>query len=75
VGCHSVSRAGWVGPMATDPAWRGRGVGSAALGAICADLMAAGATSAEICWVGPVRFYAAAGATVSRAFRQATLVR
>lgn len=69
VGCHSVSRAGWVGPMATDPGWRGRGVGSAALGGICADLMAAGYDTAEICWVGPVRFYAAAGAAVSRVFR------
>lgn len=73
VGCHSVSRAGWIGPMATDPAWRGRGVGSAALGGICADLMSAGVDTAEICWVGPVRFYASAGASVSRVFR--TLVR
>ena len=73
VGCHSVSRAGWVGPMATDPAWRGAGVGSAALGAICADLMSAGYDTAEICWVGPVRFYASAGGAVSRVFR--TLVR
>ena len=33
------------------------------------DLMVAGHREAEISWVGPVRFYAKAGATVSRVFR------
>lgn len=67
--CHSVNRAGWVGPMATDPTGRGTGVGSALLGSVCTDLMVAGFTEAEIAWVGPVRFYAKAGARVSRTFR------
>ena len=68
--CHSVNRAGWVGPMATDPARRGGGVGSALLSAACRDLRAAGHPDAEIAWVGPVGFYAkAAGASVSRTFR------
>ena len=72
--CHSVNRAGWVGPMATDPNRRGQGVGAALLSAACRDLRAAGHADAEIAWVGPVGFYAkAAGATVSRVFR--TLVK
>lgn len=72
--CHSVNRAGWIGPMATDPSRQGRGVGAALLGALCADLAAAGHQQAEIAWVGPLRFYAkTAGAVVSRVF--ATLVK
>jgi GNAT superfamily N-acetyltransferase len=68
--CHSVNRAGWVGPMATDPARQRGGVGSALLSAACRDLRAAGHADAEIAWVGPVGFYAkAAGASVSRVFR------
>lgn len=31
VGCHSVNRAAWVGPMATDPVHQTGGVGSALL--------------------------------------------
>jgi GNAT superfamily N-acetyltransferase len=69
-GCHSVNRAGWVGPMGTDPARQSKGVGSAVLGELCKDLMVAGHRDAEIAWVGPVAFYAkAAGAAVSRVFR------
>jgi len=68
--CHSVSRAGWIGPMGTDPRERAAGVGSALLGQVCRDLMIAEYERAEICWVGPVRFYAKNGATVSRVFRQ-----
>lgn len=67
--CHSVNRAAWVGPMGTDGATRGRGIGHALLGALCTDLMTANARDAEISWVGPVRFYAKAGARVSRMFR------
>lgn len=72
-GCHSVNRAGWVGPMATAADRRAAGVGSALLGRICEDVMIAGLDRAEISWVGPVRFYAKAGAAVSRSFH--TLVR
>lgn len=69
-GCHSVNRLGWLGPMGTDPDRRAGGTGNALLGAIATDLMAAGLSSVEVAWVGPVRFYAkAAGATVSRSFR------
>jgi GNAT superfamily N-acetyltransferase len=67
--CHSVNRAGWVGPMGSHPQRRGRGVGFSLLGEVCRDLMVAGMHDAEICWVGPVRFYAKAGASVSRTFR------
>lgn len=67
--CHSVNRAAWVGPMGTDAAMRGRGTGHALLSAICIDLMTANFRDAEISWVGPVRFYAKAGARVSRMFR------
>jgi GNAT superfamily N-acetyltransferase len=69
-GCHSVNRAGWVGPMATDPAHQRGGVGTALLSAACRDLRAAGHADAEIAWVSTVAFYAkAAGASVSRVFR------
>lgn len=68
-GCHSVNRAGWVGPMATDPAARGRGIGAAVLSAVCRDLALAELDEAEIAWVGPDRFYErTAGSTVSRRF-------
>lgn len=68
--CHSVNRAAWIGPMGTDAEGRGRGVGHALLSALCTDLMTANFREAEIAWVGPVRFYAKAGARVSRMFRQ-----
>lgn len=68
-GCHSVNRAGWLGPMGTDPDRRAAGVGQALLGQISRDLMIAEFTHTEISWVGPVRFYAKSGATVSRVFQ------
>jgi len=71
-GCHSVNRRGWIGPMATHPDWRGRGVGHAVLSALCADLMTHGVAVGDIAWVGPVGFYAKAGARVTRVFRTAT---
>ena len=75
-GCHSVNRLGWLGPMGTDPVQRHGGVGNALLSAIATDLMAAGLSSVEVAWVGPVGFYAnAAGATVSRTFRTLSLSR
>jgi mycothiol synthase len=67
--CHSVSRAGWLGPMGTDPRRRRSGVGRALLSAVCRDLMIAELPTTEICWAGPLRFYAKSGATVSRVFR------
>jgi GNAT superfamily N-acetyltransferase len=70
-GCHSVNRAAWIGPMATDPKRRHEGVGHALLAALCADLADRGTTTADIAWVGPAGFYARAGARVSRVFRTA----
>ena len=67
-GCHSVNRAGWIGPMATAASSRGRGVGSAVLGAVCRDLALAELAEAEIAWVGPDGFYEQAGARRSREF-------
>jgi GNAT superfamily N-acetyltransferase len=67
--CHSVSRSGWLGPMATHPSRRHEGVGAALLGAVCADVAALGKPDVEIAWVGPLGFYArSAGAAVSRVF-------
>jgi GNAT superfamily N-acetyltransferase len=72
--CHSVNRAGWVGPMATRPRRSAGahvpGTGAALLSVVCRDLMAAGYSDAHIAWVSNVSFYArAAGATVSRVYR------
>ena len=72
-GCHSVLRAGWIGPMATEPGRQHGGVGSAVLAAVCADLDAAGVATGEIAWVSTLRFYGKCGATVSRVFRTGTL--
>ena len=67
-GCHSVNRFGWVGPMATDPGLQHRGIGSALVSAICADLEGTGCPVAEVCWVSNFRFYGKCGAEVSRVF-------
>jgi GNAT superfamily N-acetyltransferase len=71
--CHSVTRAGWIGPMATRPRRQHGGVGRALLGAVCADLEENGHAEADIAWVGPLGFYAKCGARVSRVFRTAKL--
>ena len=60
--------------MATDPQQRGRGIGHAVLGELCADIAAVhDLAETEISWVGPVAFYAKAGARVSRVFRTGKL--
>jgi GNAT superfamily N-acetyltransferase len=41
IGCHSITRAGWTGPLIVDESARRRGVGQALLGQICRDLMIA----------------------------------
>jgi predicted N-acetyltransferase YhbS len=68
-----VNRSGWIGPMATDPERQRAGVGRSVLSAVCASLSAAGHAEADIAWVGPIGFYAKAGAVVSRVFRNAKL--
>ena len=67
--CHSVNRAGWIGPMATDPTLQHGGVGSSVLAAVCADLDRIGLASGEISWVSNLRFYGKCGARVSRVFQ------
>jgi GNAT superfamily N-acetyltransferase len=71
--CHSVNRTGWIGPMATDPERQRARVGNALLSAVCGALAADGRAEADIAWVGPIGFYAKAGARVSRVFRNAKL--
>ena len=63
-----MNRAGWIGPMATDPTLQHGGVGSALLGALCADLESHDIRSGEISWVSNLRFYGKCGARVSRVF-------
>jgi len=41
IGCHSITRAGWMGPLVVDEAYRRRGIGQALLGQLCRDLMIA----------------------------------
>jgi ribosomal protein S18 acetylase RimI-like enzyme len=54
--------------MATDPDGQHRGIGSAVLAAVCADLQARGCPAGEISWVSNLRFYGKCGARVSRVF-------
>ncbi|WP_433425202.1 GNAT family N-acetyltransferase [Microtetraspora malaysiensis] len=81
-GCHYASRDGeiigfaawgarpaWFGPMGTAPAARGLGVGGVLLRRCLAEMRAAGLASAQISWVGPLRFYSGAvGARAERVF-------
>lgn len=66
--CHSVNRAGWIGPMATDPTLQHGGVGASVLAGLCEDLEHRGFTTGEISWVSNLRFYGKCGARVSRVF-------
>ncbi len=69
VACHSVNRAGWIGPLAVTPEHRRRGIGRALLGAACADLREAGWPDVQISPSSPLEFFArSAGASVSRVF-------
>lgn len=63
------ARPGWFGPMGTAEAARGLGVGGVLLRRCLEEQALAGQRSAQIGWVGPVRFYArAVGARVERVF-------
>lgn len=55
---HGVNRAGWFGPMGTGGELRKLGIGRVLLRRCLADLRAEGHATADICWVGPVAFYA-----------------
>jgi mycothiol synthase len=66
---HGVNTPGMFGPMGTDAATRGQGVGGVLLKRCLADQRAAGLARAEIGWVGPHRFYArAVDARIDRVF-------
>lgn len=66
---YGANRPRWFGPMGTEPAARGLGLGSVLLRRCLADQRAAGLASAQIGWVGPVRFYArTVGARLDRIF-------
>ena len=72
LGCHSVTRATWVGPLVVAPGVRRRGVGHALLGQICRDLMIADFPAAEVHGVGAPdveAFLRSAGATPGRRYR------
>src|SRR5690606_10731187 len=71
---HSALRTGLVGPLATLPVMRGRGVAAALVSAACVDLMVIGCTKAEIGWVGSEAraFYGRLGARPARRFLHLT---
>lgn len=59
----------WFGPMGTDPATRGKGIGGVLLRLCLRDLARQGWRTAIIPWVGPIRFYARyCGAKLDRSF-------
>jgi GNAT superfamily N-acetyltransferase len=63
------ARPAWFGPMGTAPAARGLGLGRVLLRRCLAEQRAAGQESAQIGWVGPLRFYSrAVGARAERVF-------
>ncbi|MEV4089182.1 GNAT family N-acetyltransferase, partial [Nonomuraea fuscirosea] len=63
------SRPAWFGPMGTAEDARGLGLGRVLLRRCLADQRAAGQDSAQIGWVGPLRFYSrAVGARAERVF-------
>ncbi|NUT35848.1 MAG: GNAT family N-acetyltransferase [Hamadaea sp.] len=63
------TRPSWFGPMGTRQAAKGLGIGSILLRRCLADQAKAGVTRAQIGWVGPVPFYAAAAdAYIERVF-------
>jgi GNAT superfamily N-acetyltransferase len=65
---YDVNRAGWVGPVAVRRDRLGRGAGVAPLLGALHRMRAAGRTTAEVGWVGPVVPYARVGATIGRVF-------
>lgn len=67
---HGVNRAGWFGPMGTDTGLRKSGIGKVLLRRCLADVRAAGLATSDVCWVGPVAFYArTVDAYVNRVFQ------
>ncbi len=57
------------GPMGTEPDLRGRGIGRVLFHRCMRDMKALGHRTADICWVGPIAFYArVADAWIHRVF-------
>lgn len=66
---QGMQRAALFGPMGTAEAARGLGIGAVLLRRCLADQREAGIGTAEIGWVGPVRFYSkTVGARLGRVF-------
>jgi GNAT superfamily N-acetyltransferase len=66
---HGMQRAALFGPMGTDEAARGMGIGAVLLRRCLTDQRDAGIEVAEIGWVGPARFYSkTVGARLGRVF-------
>ena len=65
---YDVNRGGWVGPVAVRPDLIGRGIGVPSLLGALHRMRAAGRSTVEIGWVGPIVPYARVGATVGRVF-------
>jgi GNAT superfamily N-acetyltransferase len=62
---------GWFGPMGTDPAYRGRGVGAVLLRHCLRDLKQSGLAGATIPWAAHIGFYEQhAGARRDRTFQR-----
>ena len=61
--------AGGFGPTGTDERLRGKGIGTVLFNRCMQDMRALGYSKCEVCWTGPVAFYAkAADAWISRVF-------
>lgn len=68
---YGANRPSWFGPMGTDPAARGLGVGSVLLRRCLAQQRAAGIRRVQIAWAGPIAFYSrAVGGRLGRIFWQ-----
>ncbi|SCF36075.1 GNAT family N-acetyltransferase [Micromonospora mirobrigensis] len=66
---YGSARPSWFGPMGTAPEAAGSGIGGVLLRRCLRDQRAAGLSSAQIGWVGPVSFYSgSAGARIERVF-------
>ena len=73
IGCHSITRAGWTGPLIVDEAYRRRGLGHALLGQICRDLMIAEfdrVIIADLPDAGARSFVGSAGALTSTRYQR-----
>lgn len=76
LGCHSITRATWLGPLVVLDRHRRRGIGHALLGQICRDLMIADFPMVEVPEVHPPvaeAFFAAAGSSPLRSYRRIVL--